>query len=545
MKKKGSKKRILAVTAALLLLLCTACGGTAGNTADDAPVNTANDAAGTANTVLPGPAVPPEPSAYVLPPDGASRFAARENGITINNDYEIDRVRCLSISGLKDEAVQKKINDRIRAEADRLLDPSFVPQGRGIKLYEKLARPTVTIFGANYANCDNILSIVITYSRLYRIEKEVKQIMHIQPLNFDLATGDLLSLADLFPEGMDVKQYLNARLLKMVQDSDPAQEYAPHDERFYYIPRTVPALISEFKGVRDDQPFYLEDKGVLALVLDPGNQEFYIPQGSEAVRVDMADVYAGGARFGGNKGLYEDNTDRYRLVSLPVPGGSILSSKQVSDYVDADPRWFSGNVSIQYYPGLSEKQNDFLSMGFLDIQGVLEKEAAELSEYRKSYPGSQKYVDISSSASRTGSFLNLVASFNSYTNYSVWSKSTEHHWMRCMAYGSDEVLDISSIFKEGVDWKNVLKQAIINHRGETVGDPVSGLDPQRFSDYVDDMLGRISGFNIGSVSLLLSYDGSSAPEFFDDYERNSWYYNNLISNIAFDAIGCEYLNIFE
>ena len=175
MKKKGSKKRILAVTAALLLLLCTACGGTAGNTADDAPVNTANDAAGTANTVLPGPTVPPEPSAYVLPPDSASRFAARENGITINNDYEIDRVRCLSISGLKDEAVQKKINDRIRAEADRLLDPSFVPQGRGIRLYEKLARPTFAIFGANYANCDNILSIVITYSRLYRLEKGFHQ----------------------------------------------------------------------------------------------------------------------------------------------------------------------------------------------------------------------------------------------------------------------------------------------------------------------------------------------------------------------------------
>ena len=538
MKIRSSRIRILTVTAALLLLLCAACGGPSIAPSNNIPANTSNDApVNSSNTVS------PEPS-YVLPPDGASRYAARENGLVISNGYEVNSVNCISISGLKDKAVQKKINDKIRSEADRLLDPSFMPQGRGIKLYEKLAVPTVSIFSNSYANCDNILSVALTCSRLYRIQKEIKQIMYIQPLNFDLATGELLSLADIFPEGMDVKQYLNDRLLQLIQSTDPSKEYTPADDIYYYIPHTVPALISEFKGIRDDQPFYLTDKGELSLVLDFENSEFYMPRGTETVDISISDVYAAGMRFGGNRELYEDNTDRYHIVNPQIPGGEILSAKQLSEYVDADADHFAGNVSLMHYPQLTEKQNDFLSMGFVDLESMLKREADELTEYRKNHSGGDKYIDISTYAYRSGNYLNLSASFVSmFSAPGGVNDITEQRWLRCMEYGSDEPLKISSIFKEGADWKSVLKDAMIRtaeDRRDRSEDPHS----ERFGAYLDDMINRINGFNIGYSNLILSFDGSSAAELFEDHEKNNWYYAS-IGNLTFENIGFEHLNIFE
>ena len=97
----------------------------------------------------------------VLP---SSAYVARDNSLEICDPYASNKP--VSISGLKDKAVQQKVNDAIRAEYKRLSDPSFVPSGRSVKLYEKLSkgRQDVNIHCVIGANCDDILSVVIYYS---------------------------------------------------------------------------------------------------------------------------------------------------------------------------------------------------------------------------------------------------------------------------------------------------------------------------------------------------------------------------------------------
>ena len=347
---------------------------------------------------------------------------------------------------------------------------------------------------------------------------------------------------------MDFRQYLNGRLRDMIQRSDPSWEGSVKDEMYYYTPQDIPALISEFKGIREAQPFYLEDKGVLMLVLDPGNPEFYMPTGSQTVTIDISEVYAASERFGGNKGLYEDNTDRYHMLAPQIPGGVIENIKPCTDYMDVDPQKVSGNVTLRYYPGLTESQNSFLAMESWDIKKMLKEESDELKEYLEKHPGTGKYIDISSYASRCGGFLNLSASY--YCSMSDFSREVQNKELDryvCMRYGSDEVLDIRSIFKEGVDWKSALKEAMIKRAEMTrsVYDAYEDPHTQLFSDYLDDMLDRISGFNIYPYNLRLSFDGSSAPEMFGDYTKNHWYYNNCVNFLDLADIGVENLNIFD
>ena len=481
--------------------------------------------------------------------DSVSRFGytARDNGITCDATYD---GAPLVVSGLKDMVVQQKINDAINAEYDRLKDPSYIPAGRSVKVYEKqaIAAPRVSMYGMAWANCDNVLSVIINYTRAYRLgENRTEIVQQTVPLNFDLSTGEQLKLADLFPDGFDVKQYLDSRLMQMVQGSDPSKEFSLNDSVDLYTPQEIPALVAEFRGIRDDQPFYLTDKGILALILDSGNPEFYIPEGSAAVTIEIPDVWAADKRFGGDRGLYEDNTDRYHLVSLSIPGAGIMTVKACSEYADADPEKFSGSVMLYNYPALTDAQNSFLSMEFLDIEKTLGEEAAELNRQLQTSSKANEYIEMSSSASRSGAFLNLSASYYKYDNWSGNDSSSGMYWYKCYIYGSDETPDISEIFREDVDWKEVLKDAMIKRAGSMDLGKYNNesLYSQNFSDYLYDMIGRINGFNVLGSGIRLSFDGSSAREFFDDYKQRGGLYENCVRYLEYNDLGYENLSIFE
>ena len=89
----------------------------------------------------------------------------------------------LQISGLKDAAVEEKINDRIKAVASEL---------------RKLNSERVADFSVK-ANYFNVLSIV---ARQYHNVNGIDELVE-RYLTFDLNTGDELSFDDLFPEGIN------------------------------------------------------------------------------------------------------------------------------------------------------------------------------------------------------------------------------------------------------------------------------------------------------------------------------------------------------
>ncbi|MBQ1891425.1 MAG: hypothetical protein II164_03675 [Firmicutes bacterium] len=526
-------KRILACALVPALLLCAGCGPM-GNTSNVSE-NNANGSAG----------VQKDPAMAVLP---SSAYVARDNSLEIYDPYASNKP--VSISGLKDKAVQQKVNDAIRAEYKRLSDPSFVPSGRSVKLYEKLSkgRQDVNIHCVIGANCDDILSVVIYYNRYYALSGDRNErIQLIVPLNFDLSTGEQLSLGDLFPEGFDHRKYLDSRIMEKVRTSDPSVEPSSMDHTYPYVTHEVPQLLGEYRGIREDQPFFLMDKGQLVLVLDSGNTEFFILNGSQGVSFDISEVCKPYAVLRTDAWLYEDSAVRYHLIRVELPGGYYTETKNGSDVKDALPGHFSAVAELRQYPCLTDEQNSFLALDQVNIDDIFAAEAAEQKEYTQKGRILDKMIYISSNAQATGPFLDLIVNYscNSYWAANGQALSvTDRSRMQCIRRDTNEVLQIGDIFREGSDWKVLLKQALI--RWAEAGD-ADGIDPhsREFGDYLDDMIERIDGFNLFENSLSLSCGENTATEYFSLDPDNMWYFANLFKGIPYECIGYEHLSIFD
>ena len=537
MTEKRFKNRIFAGMLALVLVLCASCGAQ-GNTSQNNAANSGNSAQSNTSNSAPG----GQGSAAVK----ISDYAARNNNLVFEHEY--DSVP-MTISGLKDKVVQQKINDAIAAEYERVSDPSFVPQARGVKLYEKQAKSKDgSVYASACANCDNILSVFLRHYRIYNLGNNYNSSASVNtviPLNFDLSTGEQLSLKDLFPDGMDYMGYLNDRIIQLIQTSDPSKESSPVDW-LCFDTQKVPQLISEFKGLREDQPFYLSDKGRLEIVLDFGNPEFYIESGSFNVSLDISDVYWAGKRFGGDRGLFEDNSSRYHLVYFNIPGG-IISNRDFSDIPGRDQQHFYVSLQTTQYAGLTEKQNSFLALDFIDLEGRVKEMAGALEEFRATHNNyGEAFVGGYSSASRYGGFVNLSAGYYSYiiAGDRDYGRPQENY-LACYRYGTDEEVKLEELFKEGVDWKAVIKKGAIRKAEDFINDETLDPHSKKYSDFLDDMIERITGFSVYSDRLELCFDGNSGAEYFENFEQNGWYYTYPIGDIEFECLGFENLAIFD
>ena len=166
-----------------------------------------------------------------------------------------DRCRTVRVSGLKDQDVLAKINERIETAARTMLDPEYLPDAPGIMLVVKerglpeagvecYAYSSNGILGASvigrwiwhenkvFADYDEMHSYLnadenrdkgaISYMD-YKFLSETSTRIEIRiyyglretiEYNFDLSTGEEISLSDLFPAGFDYLTYLNEEMEK-------------------------------------------------------------------------------------------------------------------------------------------------------------------------------------------------------------------------------------------------------------------------------------------------------------------------------------------
>ncbi|MBP5354642.1 MAG: hypothetical protein J6Y67_05855, partial [Lachnospiraceae bacterium] len=166
-----------------------------------------------------------------------------------------DRCRTVRVSGLKDQDVLAKINERIETAARTMLDPEYLPDAPGIMLVVKerglpeagvecYAYSSNGILGASvigrwiwhenkvFADYDEMHSYLnadenrdkgaISYmdykflsETSTRIERRIYYgLRETIEYNFDLSTGEEISLSDLFPAGFDYLTYLNEEMEK-------------------------------------------------------------------------------------------------------------------------------------------------------------------------------------------------------------------------------------------------------------------------------------------------------------------------------------------
>lgn len=91
---------------------------------------------------------------------------------------------------------------------------------------------------------NNIISIVITK---YEFTGGAHGMTYLDSYNYNLLTGEKLTLKDMFKPDIDYKEIVNNFIQKEI-NSNP-EIYFKGDEAF--------------KGISEDQPFYIEDDGII------------------------------------------------------------------------------------------------------------------------------------------------------------------------------------------------------------------------------------------------------------------------------------------
>ena len=91
---------------------------------------------------------------------------------------------------------------------------------------------------------NNIMSIAITK---YQFTGGAHGMTYLDTYNYNLLNGDRLTLENMFKPGVDYKEIVNKFITEEINDNP--EEYFKGDERF--------------KGIGENQPFYIDEDGIV------------------------------------------------------------------------------------------------------------------------------------------------------------------------------------------------------------------------------------------------------------------------------------------
>lgn len=89
-------------------------------------------------------------------------------------------------------------------------------------------------------NKNNILSLSLIYEQIINGRTYYTRTTY----NYDIQSGRSLSVLDLFKPGINAKSLINTEIMK---------ELGTNPQKYF------PGAINSFKGIADDQPFYIDD----------------------------------------------------------------------------------------------------------------------------------------------------------------------------------------------------------------------------------------------------------------------------------------------
>lgn len=269
------------------------------------------------------------------------------------------------VYGLKDQVVQEKINSRLKRCYQEVKDADLPPY-RGIRV--KIPDASKVVHNSLYAyasfNYNNILSVVVTNSRGYSFPGQDYPI-HInttETLNFNLNTGDEITLEDIFTDDVDYLAILNENVGAVALRSQPGEEYYGYGDAGL-------RLIQPFEGLRRDQKFHLFQGGI-ALVFDyrtPEFETYFYPTTHSIFFSELDDVVALTERFRTEESLYISEAPlvkellQSRFNGYPPPAqervlGKVSVSTTVSYPLDLPDhiKNLIQNLSEDYMPTVDE-----------------------------------------------------------------------------------------------------------------------------------------------------------------------------------------------
>ncbi len=289
----------------------------------------------------------PEPPAPAYEPQPVFRDGIL-NGTVIDEHSENDEAyaaqydtykNCfwVTISGLKEESVENAINGDIMGmynKANRWEIPPF----RGTAQVD----PKDYEGGSKYFNindCFNIndyLSLQGSYT-IYQRDGDYPYLSYCDffTATYDLRTGKKLALRDLFAEGYPYEDIINKRVMEYLDSENAQEEFIQGDDEPYYedsYKETFVKLVAPFKGIREDQRYYLTNYG-LCVVLDYNDKAidisgFYITP--VTVQISYGDFYDGLLLGrGSDPSIYTDASKQCRYLMYSLGGEEVREVKKL------------------------------------------------------------------------------------------------------------------------------------------------------------------------------------------------------------------------
>jgi len=353
------------------------------------------------------------------------------NSVNSQQDY-------FQIDGLADQAVEDKINKDIKDLFDQLVPYTTgekIAPFRGIKsnLQPDYKVDSSSISVMPQFNSNNVLSVAAYLGgSYYNSTDEYIYFSMLETLNFDLNTGDIFTIEDVFVNNVDGLAIINDAI---VNELDRTRLFTSNDyEEYTSFPLTAP-----FKGISNNQKFFLTYDGI-CIVIDHNNPEFdtgfvynsvYIPFYS--VKGDIA------------------ITERFYDKGKSIFTNEVASKRFLSENQRYESRTYNKNGTDWY---LSTSITDNLSQSIISIMDKLLADQEELiTQLSQEKPA--LYVEQSMSVNRVGRYINIDSRY-------VVGRENDSLWQECYYVYSEngEPIGLEDIFVKGYDYSTLINKAI-------------------------------------------------------------------------------------
>lgn len=427
--------------------------------------------------------------------------------VQINVSENVDHQRhYFQISGLLDKEVEDNINHAIKElfeQMESYASGEKLPPYRGIEtaIHEDKKIHDSVISVIPQFNSNNVLSVTANVAgNYYRSSDQYIFFSATEALNFDLTTGKLFSIEDVFTNDVDGLKIVNDAIINELNRTRFFSDT-------YYDPYLHFNLVAPFKGVNHDQKFYLSNSGI-CIIIDYNNPEFGVGFFPNTVTIPF---YSPDQNIGITERFYDKSSTIYTKVPNTkrfLADHPYNRAVNRDSFVKNDIQWF---ISTGWPKDLPKPLIEEINQ----LQATQEQ-MVTLMEQKLPIT----FVEQDIYADRIASYINIRSHMH-------FGDENEGFW-QAMSYvymDNGEQMDLTDIFVEDFDYLTLLKKAIDRTNNE-----LGRTEDPNIELVLDDIMFTISDTFISFIKKEDEWLPNQGPFFF---------------NITYEEIGFENLKIFD